>query len=253
VKIILTSKEDCSFNDVKIEADVIVTAVVLGFAGTRWHQNQPFSFDYEHPNLEDFNKWRAKDSTPESETDDEEIEFLKEIQQFMNVMSAMSSVIEKTEPHIGPFLKEGQSAQGYAGAVITGRAGGQTLGSTQRHKGIGSRRTQQYREWVINDPGIAEQLLETRIYEGRGAYTGIIDDPVRASILVQSTRRVIDADSSRWRPGDLAAHGAHCRGLRCDRGWDSWYLSTRICCPSCGVRLWAGCCQFFPDLVTRHF
>lgn len=199
MKSILTDNDEFTFEQVKIEADVIVTAVVLGFAGTRWHQNQPFSFDYEHPNVEDFRKWQAADSNPQAEDDDDEIKFLKEIQEFMNVMSAMTFVIEKTEPKIGPFLREGQSAAGYAGALITGRAGGQGLGSTERHKNIASERARRYRKWVVEDP----ELAGTRVYEGRGAYTGLMDDPVNDRILVQSTKRVIDQNIYRWHPGEI--------------------------------------------------
>lgn len=199
MKSILTTKEDCSFDDIKIEADVIVTAVILGFAGTRWHQNQPFSFDYEHPNVEDFKKWQAIDSDRYAVEDKDQMDFLKETQEFLNVMSAMSFVIEKTEPKIGRFLKEGQSAEGYAGALITGRAGGQGLMSGQRHKGLTSRLAEISRKWVIENP----ELTAERVYEGRGAYTGLVDDPVNNTIFIHSTKRVIDQDRNRWHPGEI--------------------------------------------------
>ncbi len=160
----------------KTEADVIVTATVLGFIGTRWWLGQPCSFEIEHPTL----------------GEDEE-KFLKDTEGFLNVMSAMSTVLGKIDPSMEKFLKDSQSPEGKPGELITGHAGGQSLPSQQRHRAMNSALARLIAQNAKDAPS-------RNLYQGRGAYTGMIDDPVNHQWLVQATKRVINGDHTRWHP-----------------------------------------------------
>lgn len=193
MKSILTGKK-VDKSVVAAEADVIVTAVAMGFAGTRWHQNQPFSFDYEHPSPKDYEKWLRIDSGKDK-TDNAETIFLNELQEFLNVLSAMTFVLEKKDPEIGPFLREAQSPEWTPGALITGRAGGQSLQPSERHRKMEGEWAKAFARRTTIDPEVL------KLYQGRGAYTGMMDDPVSDNHLFISTKRVIDQDQNRWHPG----------------------------------------------------
>ncbi len=180
----------------KIEADVIVTAVALGFIGARYHLNQPCQFDYEHPSPEQYDKWKAHfqgknvDDIPK-----EYKEFWEDYQSFEHVLSAMSYVLDKSDKKLGAFLKDGQSPVWSSGALITGRAGGQMLKGSERHKEMQGEMSRRLAKLVAEKPGWAE------VYIGKGAYTGMIDDPVNDEVMIRPTKRVIDNDSNRWHPG----------------------------------------------------
>ncbi|MCI0394427.1 MAG: hypothetical protein L0332_35910 [Chloroflexi bacterium] len=179
----------------EIEADVIVTAVALGFVGTRWYLDQPCRFDVEHPSPKEYDVWHPTDVGQRRMKPDKEEEFLKDYQAFLHVMSAMSYVLDKNDPGLGAFLKAAQSAEWAPGALITGRAGGEMLEADERHKRMRGR-------WSRHFAGlVTERPTWTEVYEGRGAYTGMIDDPVNDDIMIQPTKRVIDNDTNRWHPG----------------------------------------------------
>lgn len=178
-----------------IEADVIVTAVVLGFIGTRWHLGQPCRFDVEHPSPKDYVKWHDTDVSQRKMEPLKEKEFLDEYQQFLNVMSALSYVLDQKDPAMGACLEDSQSPEWSPGALITGRAGGQMADFDNRHKEMQGRLSKYYTSMVADNPVLAE------VYLGKGAYTGVIDDPVNDGIMIQPTKRVIDAAKNRWHPG----------------------------------------------------
>ncbi|MDJ0571212.1 MAG: hypothetical protein QNJ53_19475, partial [Pleurocapsa sp. MO_192.B19] len=221
MKSILTDK-NVSEDIVKIEADVIVTATVLGFIGTRYHQNQPCSFDYEHPSPENFRIWEVLDSLSKSEEKDsnkakqelmikiqelwksiqktdkdfydnhglkdlevpteqvpklrsqnqtlQDVQYnnylakrlildlekkyptissllksldqaiedyaeeLDDYQKFLNVLDAMSIVLDQTDKKIGDHLDDSQSPAWVPGALITGLKGGAGVDFRDRHR-----------------------------------------------------------------------------------------------------------------------
>lgn len=162
------------------EADVIMTATILGFAAARIMQHQPFSFDMENPH-----DWTAMNGNKQGE-------FLRDYQGFLNALSALSEVLENNGID-ATQLKDAQSAEWEPGALITGRAGGAASGN--KHKGVKGEWQQFLREQEVKSP-IG--------YCGRGAYTGFIDDPsiFQASLLQPTKRRVIpNANRKRWNPG----------------------------------------------------
>jgi hypothetical protein len=203
----------------KIEADVIVTAVALGFVGTRYHLNQPCKFDYEHPSPTDHEKWEhivnnpslfkeledrygktlTKDMTENDWTFQEYMTFLHDTSDFEHVMSAMSFVLDKNDPKLGKFLKDGQSPEWKPGALITGRTGGEMLGHAERHMKLHGAAAGVAGSVTESPEAFSEQLNHVSVYQGKGAYTGMINDPVGNDTLVQRTKRVIDRDQL-WSP-----------------------------------------------------
>ncbi|HKQ77852.1 MAG TPA: hypothetical protein VJ810_29410 [Blastocatellia bacterium] len=184
-----------------LEADVIVTAVVLGFIGTRYHLNQPCRFDHEHPSPASYENGYYGDVGYRKMKRAKEEEFLKEFQDFQHVMSAMSFVLDKSEPGMGAFLKGSQSAEWVPGALITGRAGGQMMEADERHREMQKESSKEKAKIVTE---MQKSLLAAgpdSLYVGKGAYTGMIDDPVNGAVVIQRTKRVIDPDENRWKPG----------------------------------------------------
>ena|GEM_PF-2214346 len=165
--------------DPKVEADVIMTSAILGFCVTRVKLGQPFSFDIEHPTQDVINDAKKYQG------------FLEEWQQFLGVLSDVSEVLDFNGVD-SRYLKDAQSPEWQVGARITGREGGGGLAPQERHKAMES----------------AQALSASRLeaqnpvgYSGRGAYTGMIDDPVNHSTFRQPTKRIIITDQERWHSG----------------------------------------------------
>jgi hypothetical protein len=196
---ILTRNANYNEDQIKIEADVIVTATVLGFIGTRYHQAQPCSFDIEHPDPSDLQQWqqRAQQVNQTLEEQREYLEYIEDTQVFVDVLESMSIVLRKTDEAVGDHLKDSQSPEWKPGALITGLRGGERTQFSERHQQIESEEARRFAVGVEENPRVYD------IYQGRGAYTGMINDPVNDNWLVRPTRRVIDQDNNRWYPGVL--------------------------------------------------
>ncbi len=187
------------------EADVIVTATVLGFSATRIHLEQPFSFDIETKDPEttllfermdnpqfdhDLTMLEGKPADQEKwkKAKQEYIEHLEEMQSFLVVVEAMTQVLNKNHLH-SPLIKDAQSPQWDIGERITGRAGGAMVTGPARVK-------------PPADPGGItrgkQEMYQPGGYYGRGAYTGMIDDPVYHNTLVQPTKRIVVPHENRW-------------------------------------------------------
>lgn len=189
---------------IKQEADTIVTAVIIGFAATRYYLNQPFSFDIEHPTPDQFRKWTELDRMTDDERkrlnkDDAKAyekyeEFLREYGQFEEMMSGLSLLMDNYMPGMGNAVKDRQSPAFHEGALITGHSGGAGVVPTSRHCTIDNRWAQRFAKSVKEDP------TAFQVYSGRGAYTGMIDDPVDDELYVHATIRVIDSNQLRWHP-----------------------------------------------------
>jgi hypothetical protein len=196
---ILTRNANYNEDQIKIEADVIVTATVLGFIGTRYHQAQPCSFDIEHPDPSDLQQWqqRAQQVNQTLEEQREYLDYIQDTQTFLQVLDSMSIVLSETDPAVGRHLKDSQSPEWKPGALITGLRGGERTEFSERHQQIESEAA---RYFAVR---VAQNSSHFNIYQGRGAYTGMINDPVTDNWLVRPTRRVIDGDNNRWHPGAL--------------------------------------------------
>lgn len=195
---ILTGKQTTE-TQVKEEADVIVTATILGFIGTRYHLCQPCSFDIEYPNPEDLKKWKREAENKNKKLVEHEkyLEYIQDHQLFLRVLSAMSIVLNETDQNIGRHLDDSQSPKWEPGALITGLPGGANVDFSKRHRDIKSSAAKNLAGYIEIGPA----LLSGSVYQGRGAYTGMIDDPITNKYLIRPTRRVIDRNPKRWHPG----------------------------------------------------
>ena len=117
----------------------------------------------------------------------------------------MSIVLDKTDKALGNHLKDSQSSEWELGALITGSKGGAGIDFSDRHKEINSELARCYADLLKTDSKFYKKVL----YQGRGAYTGMIDDQINNKFLVRPTRRVIDDNANRWHPGE-----GHCNSNR---------------------------------------
>ena len=242
--------------EVEIEADVIVTATVLGFIGHRYQQQEYCRFDMEYPSESNVKAWEEidqaiqtqskkptskqvvlkylweleegkKPNAPDSKVVNEEElkslenaykkniqdyrKYLRDYQEFVMVLDAMSEVLNQTNAEMGEFLQVSQSPQlkkdkkgengeeeKEKGALITGFPDGARLLFEKRQKGVVSKTAIDLVAKILNGE-------RKDIYEGRGAYTGLVDvtnDPNNEIDLVWPTRRVIDENLDRWHPNE---------------------------------------------------
>ncbi|HEX8700580.1 MAG TPA: hypothetical protein VF815_17145 [Myxococcaceae bacterium] len=182
-------------HDPKVEADVILTSAILGFCVTRLKLGQPFSFDIEHPPasvVSDPGKYQ---------------EFLEDWQKFLHVLSALASVLEFNGLK-ADFLRDDQSRAWHPEARITGREGGAMIKPQERHKPMLSPQAISLGKDEHAQPGG---------YFGRGAYTGMIDDPVNHKTYRQPTKRIVVVDQDRWRPEMHKSYPGLIRGPK-DKG-----------------------------------
>lgn len=257
------------------EADVIVTATILGFIGTRQYLAQPCRFDFQNPNKEQAQQWYQLDKygkkeyikildcydveqsiwkdqaqaqqalndintrgqTIFEETETREngpyqgetwIELtlndvesyskeLKEYYDFLRVLDALSIALKAYGDSKGiwqgEILLDGQAPSFMVNPLITGTPGGERAPYSNelvRTSGSSQERGSQSIEYelVIRDTGgrgrsISEDKIQEYrdraeaegLYNNRGAYTGIVDDPENAvqenTDLLAPTKRVL--------------------------------------------------------------
>lgn len=154
---------------VQIESDVIVCAVIFGFSMTRFYQRQHCQFDIEHPNANDVD-------SPEKED-----RVIQDWRKFETVLSAMSTVLDRYCEGSGDWLKDGQSPKGAEGELITGRSGGHRQSPSERESPL------TYSKAAMLDN--ADKNKDS-VYSGRGAYTGLVDNPEQADNNLYPTMRV---------------------------------------------------------------
>ncbi|GAB2195874.1 hypothetical protein [Sessilibacter sp. MAH4] len=166
--------------EVQIESDVIVSAVILGFSMTRFYQQQHCQFDIEHPNASDV-------GSPEKED-----KIIQDWHKFETVLSAMSAALDRYCEGSGDWLKDGQSPKGAEGELITGRSGGHRQNPTERESPLTYSKAA-----MLNN---AERNKDS-VYSGRGAYTGLVDNPEKADNNLYPTMRVEVNKTERPWPG----------------------------------------------------
>ena len=163
------------------EADVIVSSVILGFIFTRYYQGQPCQFDIEHPTDEQIKKWQEADKDPSKGMPEDYLEYLQEQQEFLDVMSALAIVVDKREAGMGKWLKDGQSAFGKEGKLITGKKGGEMIDHKKRATPLSYSKARMLKNALAN---------KDTVYQGRGAYTGLVDNPITENNNLYPTMRV---------------------------------------------------------------
>lgn len=167
--------------DALSETDVIFTATSLGFAFTRALLRQPFTFDVANDApVEDLRRTEA-------------------------LAKALVLILE-TAPAIGaggaaPFIGAGRSPahNQHDGYVVTGCPGGEHLVPADRNVRLSDEAAKVMAEWerLSAEPGGSQYQGQ---YHGRGAYTGIVDDPHTHHTLVVPSVRYLINDRSRWNP-----------------------------------------------------
>ncbi|WP_163931628.1 hypothetical protein [Paraferrimonas sp. SM1919] len=119
-------------------------------------------------------------------------DFVKEMElNSYNLLDALSFVVG-CEVEIGSFIKDGQSPFGSEGKLITGKQGSATESAKKRNRPL----TYSKADMIKN--AIAEIEIDRNkkapdqptIYTGRGAYTGLVDNPISANHKLFPTRRV---------------------------------------------------------------
>ncbi|WP_444930669.1 hypothetical protein ACJJIF_02500 [Microbulbifer sp. SSSA002] len=113
------------------------------------------------------------------------LEYLKEIkdqQNFCHIISTISHIIDHHEPDASDSILDGQSPQGKEGELITGRKGSETSQAKFRPTPMS-----------LSKAAMLENALGEKdtIYRGRGAYTGVIDDPSCDHTKVYPTERIV--------------------------------------------------------------
>src|SRR3990167_4783500 len=125
------------------ESDIIVTSIALGFCATRLLQGQPVRFDI---------------APAESNYESAHIRICQSIQFVLNYNKIEGEIDSGFTPQF-PELR-----------LITGYPGGHTQPFDNRHMPMRSPRALKTARSETDSPST---------YSGRGAYTGMIDDPIR--------------------------------------------------------------------------
>lgn len=167
--------------DAETEADVIFTAVVLGFSLTRVIQQQPFSFDMDLVGA------TAAD-----------FDALGRAFAGINALLRRSGINDAER-----YITAGASPEnrGMANNLITARAGGEHLTPEQRNRPMVDPGARGMGAWenASAQPGGTQYRGQ---YHGIGAYTGMIDDPIGSHTLIQPTIRRVITDPARWSPNN---------------------------------------------------
>jgi len=207
-KSIIKPAEDSNKQQVEQEADVIISSVIIGFSGTRYYQQQPCTFDIEWEQISEKDKKDMEaDSAGRVGIEKWAYKNAQGQQDFLTTIECVSKVMDIYQPGMGDWLIDGQSQKTGKGELITGRQGGASQNKQQRDKSPQSSQAKALvknlsdNQWLALDTG-GNKL----IYKGRGAYSGIIDDPVQkvayhedAKTNVRPTLRVFRNDK-RWLP-----------------------------------------------------
>ena len=111
-------------------------------------------------------------------------EYIKELddqQNYFNILSTISHVMDHHEPGSGQHVLDGQSPFGQEGKLITGRKGSEGQDFKNRHGKMSLSKAHMLNNALKN---------KDSIYRGRGAYTGMVDDPRSDDTGLYPTERV---------------------------------------------------------------
>ena len=189
-----------------LEADVIVTSVVVGFCFARAIQGHPFSFDYDPTESEEE---VAKSKRIHASV-------VEKIRRVLNTNPSNEISDDEWEARLKGSVAAGPArvyGLGHDEALITGRAGGQALeppveirgdltlhrdAPATRHRPMLSQQALRMGHWEwMSAHKYGREFKHDYApspgqYFGKGAYTGMVDDPVGNHTLIQPTlRRVI--------------------------------------------------------------
>lgn len=151
-----------------LDADVIMTAAVLGFSAGRLAVGHPVRFH--------------------SEAGDDAVKLDKAV-------SAINRIL-KPDYLFGGAVTSGRTPSWQEGAMITGAAGAAVAPFALRHAEVSDAAAKEL--WTI------ASSTDVKVgYQGKGAYTGFVDDPVGHRGSIKSTARYTvtgPASDNRWVP-----------------------------------------------------
>lgn len=151
-----------------LDADVIMTAMVLGFSAGQLAKGNPMEFH-----------------APKGSWDEEQL-----VLAVKRINVALGDTWRQ-----GGEVKAGRTPEWEVGAMITGARDGEKLPFEKRHGELTNKTVRLAHAIASRDTNVG--------YQGWGAYTGFVDDPVRKRAGITSTIRVNVAEGwpgSRWLP-----------------------------------------------------
>jgi hypothetical protein len=178
---------DHNNGNAEVESDVIFTAVILGFSLTRVVQAQPFSFDME--------------LTPGPNA-------AVSLDQLNYVVRGIRAILRRSGIRADANLISGIAPQhqNNTSDLITGRTGGQHLTPDDRNRPMTDQSALNMGAWERQSSQPHAVCYQGQ-YHGRGAYTGMIDDPIGHHTLTQPTIREVINDPNRWNPTGAGVWG----------------------------------------------
>jgi hypothetical protein len=173
-------------SDPALDADVIMTCVVLGFSAGRLAVGHPVKMDMEIS------------PASLSKIDDEKLqELADDTKAFCTAIDKVNNALTLAGMNFGGKVEMGTTEDWRQGAMITGAAGASHTPFAQRHANISSSTARELHDIAASDTNIG--------YQGRGAYTGFVDDPVGNGGSIKSTMRYnvpANGHGDRWVPRD---------------------------------------------------
>lgn len=149
------------------EADIIMTATILGFSAGRLAVGHPVQFDSKE----------------------------KEDEKLKRVVKKLNDAIGSTYPKISKHVSHGVTPPWKEGGMITGAPGASALEGEDRRDNPNSEAAKELHSIASKDDRIG--------YQGRGAYTGFVDDQLNNRASIKSTMRYNvprHQHGERWRP-----------------------------------------------------
>jgi hypothetical protein len=174
-----------SETDASLDADVILTATIVGFSRVLREESKPVQFDSE--GLHD--RMSAKEQREAREKDEELQEIVGRINGVLTAVDGIGGVTAGTSPGYDIRSK-----------LIFGVGDGDAVPFEERSEG------RQLSELAAE---LHNAVVNTEVgYRGRGAYTGFVDPPAgsRSNPMVTSTFRIVVPDDDkfgeRWHPSE---------------------------------------------------
>ncbi|RKH10769.1 hypothetical protein D7V97_12960 [Corallococcus sp. CA053C] len=155
------------------DADVIMTAAILGFSAGRLAVGHPVQFDSDDPN---------------------DAKLRGAVEKLNDALGIRYSFGGAVTCGVTPPWREG--------AMITGAAGASRTPFAQRHATASASAALEFHDIASRDTDVG--------YQGRGAYTGFIDDPVENRGSIKATARFnvpVMGHGDRWRPPTYKVKG----------------------------------------------
>ena len=175
----ILNRRNCTVDEARLEANVIYTAMILGFCATRFIHNDPFVFE-EDPSDAETGKIEWSFARGDETA-------MKTRRKFAVACTLVNNALREGAnlPHAN-VMGLSTSISG----LITGRPGGAAITHRARARTMST---------SSGERGIVREIHKPKGYTGRGAYVGMIDDPVNGTIYNQVSKRIV-VPSRGWIP-----------------------------------------------------